>query len=85
MPPPTLCDCGTGENSAKQALMDCPIHDVACQILHEGKGARQTGESVIGDICHQQEVLRFMALTGIINVRAIITSEREARNEGYEL
>lgn len=85
MRPPTPCECRTAEKSATHTLMDCPNTSAARETFLTNYEGPHTWEAHTDTNCRPKELLRFMATTGLINVRAIVTTAEEARNEGYEL
>lgn len=83
--PPTPCPCGNRVSSAKQILLECKTHQLARNLLLASHKGARTWESITHTDINSKELLRFMATTGLLRVKAIIAKPDDARDAGYEI
>lgn len=73
--------------SSRYTLLECqnqPALNARALLLKDHKGP-VTWDSITNKDLQRKELIRFMALTGILKVRAIIITNDDARETGYEL
>lgn len=81
------CYCGTSPNSSKHILLNwlTPSTSEARCILLAGYNHLPSWYTLTNKEIPTRELLTFMAVTGLLRVRQIITTDLDARNVGDEL
>lgn len=85
--PTEQCECGATLKSSRHLLMDCTKHEttLARTLLLKDKKGPNMWESITNDNIRPKELIRFMATTGLLNIRFLATTDQEARDAGLEL